>query len=230
MLIYNDNDIMGVIFDLDGTLIDSLSSYYIYFNNGLEGIGLQPVSKGLLFKFMGDGISLRGILRTLIPDDRDESVVETVADGILRRFMEIDMELPLLPGVRDVLAFLKASKTAVGVATARPSGADYEWERFRKAKIADFIDVVVTASEVEERKPAPDSIIECARKMNTPPHNCLVVGDSVSDILAAREAGALPVAVATGVEDSDKLKDEMPAAVLNGLGDLISLVSIPMEN
>jgi phosphoglycolate phosphatase-like HAD superfamily hydrolase len=75
MLIYNDNDIRGVIFDLDGTLIDSLSSYYIYFNNGLEGIGLQPVSKGILFKFLWDVISLSGILRTIIPDDSEEIVV-----------------------------------------------------------------------------------------------------------------------------------------------------------
>jgi len=223
MLIYADNDIKGVIFDLDGTLIDSLSCYYLYFNNGLEGIGLQPISKRRLFKFLGDGISLRGILRILIPDDREESVVETVADEILRRFMRIDMELPLLPGVRDVFAFLKASSTAVGVATARPSGADYEWERFRKAKIADFIDVVVTASEVKKRKPAPDSIIECARKMNTPAHNCLVVGDSVADILAAKDAGSIPVAVSTGIDGSDKLKDGNPAAILDELDDLIAL-------
>lgn len=223
MLTYKDRDIKGVIFDLDGTLIDSLSSYYVYFNNGLEEIGLQPVSKGVLFKFLRDGISLRGILRTIIPDDREDSVVEMVADEILSRFMKIDMELPLLPGVRGVLAFLKISKTAVGVATGRRSGADYEWKRFRKAKIADFIDVVVTASEVEKRKPAPDSIIECARKMNTPLSNCLVVGDSVSDILIAREAGAVPVAVATGIDDREKLKEGRPAAVLDGLGDLIAL-------
>ena len=56
MLFYKDRDIRGIIFDIDGTIIDSLSFYHQYLNQGLEKIGLQPVSKDFLFRNLGMGI------------------------------------------------------------------------------------------------------------------------------------------------------------------------------
>lgn len=164
MLCYKNRDIGGVIFDMDGTLIDSLSSYHFYLNKSLEGIGLQPISRDLLFKYLGKGISLKDILCRIIPQGRGDHVVETVAKEILRRFMKIDMDIPLLPGVREVFAFLKAEETRIGLATGRTSGAAYEWERLKNLGLDNFIDAIVTASEVGNRKPAPDLITECARK------------------------------------------------------------------
>ena len=223
MLSYNDQNIEGVIFDVDGTIVDSISYYHVYFNDGLEGIGLKPISKGLLLKFLGEGISLKKILRTVIPDDRDENVIEMVAGEILEKFVKIDMELPLLPGVRDVFAFLKAAETKIGVATGRTSGAAYEWKRLKEKGLDGFVDVVVTASEVENRKPAPDLITECAKKLSLHPKNCLVIGDSVSDIISGKKAGAIPVAVCTGIENSETIKSQSPEAVLQSLDEIISL-------
>ena len=90
----------------------------------------------------------------------------------------------------------------------------------------------MTSAAVKKRKPAPDVLMACARELDVNVNKCLAIGDSVSDILAAKRAGAIPVAVATGLENSDKLKEEKPEALLEKLDELVGLlVSRPgMEN
>ena len=224
VLFYNSRDIRGVIFDLDGTLIDSLSLYYQCLNQELERTGLQPVSKDFLFRNLGMGISLRDMLRKIISDNRDDEVIETIADGILEQFMKVDMEVPLLPGVNEIFSFLKTEGVKIGMATGRTSGAAYEWKRFNHIGLAEFINAIVTAAEVENRKPAPDVIAQCAKKLHVVPENCIVVGDSISDVIAARAAGAISVAVCTGVDDAEKLKEAGPEGVIERLDNMIGLL------
>jgi len=225
MLFFKNYNIEGAIFDIDGTLIDSLSQYLIYFNIGLEGIGVQPISKDVLFKYLGMGISLKDILRKILPDDKnDDQVVDKVAKEILDRFIEVDMEIQLLPGVMDVLEFFKAEEIKIGLATGRTSGVAYERKRLKTKNLDQYIDTIVTSDEVENRKPSPDVITKCAARLDVSINKCLAVGDSASDILAARNAGAIPVAVATGVEKRDKLKEQNPEALLETLGELIGLL------
>ena len=88
MLFFKNHNIRGAIFDIDGTLIDSLSQYLICFNIGLEGIGVQPIFKDVLFKYLGMGISLKDILRNILPDDKnDDQAVDKVA-AIMTRQLE----------------------------------------------------------------------------------------------------------------------------------------------
>ena len=224
MLFYKSRDIRGVIFDMDGTIIDSLSLYHQCLNQELEMTGLQPVSEDLLFRNLGMGISLRDILRKIISDNRDDAVIKTIADGILERFMKVDMEVPLLPGVNEIFSFLKTEGVKIGIATGRPSGAAYEWKRFNHIGLSVFINTIVTAAEVAKRKPAPDLIAQCARKMNVETINCLVVGDSTSDVIAAKAADAISVAVCTGVDDAVKLKEAGPEAVIERLDNMVGLL------
>lgn len=225
MLFFKNHTIKGAIFDVDGTLIDSLSQYLIYFNKGLEGAGIQPISKKVLFKYLGMGISLKDILRKILPENKNnDSVADTVAKDILEQFLKVDMEIQLLPGVKDVLEFLKAANIKIGLATGRTSGKAYELNSLRSKGLDSMIDAVITSAEVEKRKPAPDILMACARELDVNVNTCLAVGDSVSDILAARNAGAIPVAVATGVEKRDKLQGQNPEAMLETLDELIGLL------
>lgn len=230
MLFFKHYHIEGAIFDIDGTLIDSLSQYLIYFNKGLDSIGVQTISKDILFKYLGMGISLKDILRKILPDDKNnDQVAGKVAKEILDRFMKVDMEIQLLPGVREVLEFLKAENIKIGLATGRTSGIVYERNRLRTKGLERFIDTIVTSDAVEKRKPAPDVLLACARELNVNINRCLAVGDSIADILAARSAGAIPVAVATGLENSDKLKEQNPEAILETLDELVGLLKSRSE-
>ncbi|MBW2643604.1 MAG: HAD family phosphatase [Deltaproteobacteria bacterium] len=220
-MFYKDRDIRGAIFDIDGTIIDSPSLYHQYLNQELERIGCQLVSKDFLFRNLGMGISLRDILRKVISDSGKDEIVEAIADGILEQFMKVDMEIALLSGVKETFSFLKAKGVKIGLATGRTSSAAYEWKRFTHIDLAVFINAIVTAAEVDNRKPAPDIIAHCAKKLHIVPENCIVVGDSTSDVIAARVAGAIPVAVCTGVDDIEKLKEAGPEAVIERLDSLM---------
>ncbi|WP_435547448.1 HAD family hydrolase [Desulfobacterium sp. N47] len=223
MLIYKNRDIRGVILDIDGTLIDSLSQYHEYFNRGLEEFALSPAPRELLFECLGMGIGLRDILRRVTSSKLEDSVIDKIAKWILAEFVKVDMDVPLLPGVVETLEFLKAEGARIGLATGRASGGAYEWERLEHVGLAAFIDVILTAVEVPNRKPAPDLIVACARGMAVAPADCIAVGDTVADIIAARAAGAIPIAVCTGVDGAEKLKTGVPAAVIDRLDEIMAL-------
>lgn len=225
MLFVKNNEIEGVIFDIDGTIIDSLSLYHSCFNHGLEGVGIQSVPKDILYGYLGMSMSLKDILRKIISDDKDAHVIEKAAEEILDQFKKVDMEIQLLPGVREIFLFLKTEKIRIGLATGRTSSATYERERLKKKGLDGFIDAIVTSAEVENRKPAPDVIIACATKLDVEINKCLAIGDSVSDIHAARSAGAIPVGVSTGIEGSSKLEEHNPEEVLEVIDKLMDLLN-----
>ena len=222
MLFLEGHYLKGVVIDIDGTIIDSLSHYLMLLNEVLAEIGQPPVTRDVMFKYLGDGINLKDILRKLIPGG-DDVIFKKVAMSILERFKKIDLELPLFPGVREAFDFLKEKNMKIGVATGRNTRVNYEWERMRIKGLDHLVDTIVTVAEVERRKPFPDLIIECARRLDISPNDCLAIGDSIDDIVAAKRAGSVPVAVSTGIDDRDTLISESPKAVLGRFYDLIAL-------
>lgn len=226
MLFFQGSLIKGAIFDIDGTVVDSLSLYHVHFNNGLELAGFAPVPKEFLFDCLAKGISLKGILRKALPHNVSDRVVEEIAEAILEGFIKVDMDIPLLPGVRDAFSFLKEHGIKIGLASGRKSGQSYELKRLRHLDLDHYVDVIVTASEAERRKPAADVIILCAERLGVDPGNCLVIGDSISDVVAARGSGAFVVAVCTGVDSADRLKGARPDRVISDLTTLPEILEI----
>jgi phosphoglycolate phosphatase-like HAD superfamily hydrolase len=82
----------------------------------------------------------------------------------------------------------------------------------------------VTSREVEKRKPAPDAILLCALRLGLPAEECLVVGDTEFDVLAAKKAGAMAAAVSTGIDDFEFLRKSDPELLFKDIGELSSFV------
>ena len=92
-----------------------------------------------------------------------------------------------------------------------------EWDRFKKFGLERFIDSIVTSREVVSRKPDPDTIVECAKRMKVPIEKCLVVGDTEDDIIAARKAGGIPVAILARENHLDISESEQPEFIFRDL-------------
>lgn len=218
MLFVNGKQIRGVIFDIDGTLVDSFSAFTSVFNKGISQFDLRPVSQQFLTHFLKKGLNLTEMLRMIFPTKTDESLIERFKREILEDFLEIEAsEVKPFPGINELFRDLKDRDLKIGIATGRTSMPENEWNRFKRFGLESFIDSIVTSREVTRRKPAPDAIIECAKRMNVPVEKCLVVGDTEADIIATRRAGGIPVAILTGEDHLDLFEGEKPEFIFKNL-------------
>jgi len=214
-------DVKALIFDIDGTLVDSFEAYYEVFNQGIAEFSAGPISRDALRDYLAKGLSLRTILQNVFPLPMDDTDYEACRGRILQLFKQVEQEeVKPFTGTEALFRYLEAKGIKIGIATGRTSSPEDEWLRFRRLGLAHYISTIVTSREVEHRKPAPDAIIECSRRLNIPLEQCVVVGDTESDIVAAKRAGAIAVAVTTGQENEDVLLKAEPEVVLKDLGNL----------
>lgn len=215
-------DIQAVLFDIDGTLVDTFSAYYRVFSKGIESYGLDPIPKGDLRRYLAKGLSLRTILEKIFPPSTEESTFGACREEIMRLFRELEVdEVKTFPGAEELFNVLRDRGIKIGIATGRMSSVEDEWVRFKRLGLDGFIATIVTSREVPCRKPAPDVIVECAKRLEVAPDKCIVIGDTINDIEAAKAAGALAVVVTTGQEDEDRLSGAGADLVLNSLDELI---------
>ena len=215
-------DIRAFIFDIDGTLVDSFETYHGVFNHGIADFNAGPVPRSVLRDYLAKGLSLREILQKVFPSPMDDATYEACREKILLLFKQAEIEgVRSFPGTEELFRTLEDKGIKIGIATGRTSSAEDEWLRFKRLGLDGYISAIVTSREVEHRKPAPDAIIECAKRMDVPIEKCIVVGDTEADIVATKRAGAIAVAVTTGHEDKEALLRAQPEIVLRDVNDLI---------
>jgi phosphoglycolate phosphatase len=212
--------IRGVLFDLDGTLVDSIGCYWIAFDGGMSKFGLGPVSHERLAGYLDNGARMDQMFADLFPH-LDAATVQACRAEVRNIYLKLEQErVVLFPGARELLAGLKSRGVKTGVATGRMSAGDNKYRELRRFGIDHLIDVVVTGADAKP-KPAPDTVSQCVRRLGLVPPECVFVGDSASDIVAARAAGLAAFAVTTGVGSRASLQVEKPLAVLDGIGQLM---------
>ena len=227
-MVINGRKIEGVIFDIDGTLVDSFPVYCSAFNRGIQQYNLEPVSSEYLIDALKRSANFLEVFRKVFPPRTDEALIERCRKEILELFMKAEVdEVKPFPGVRELFKNLRNKGIRIGVATGRTSLPEKEWERFKKYGLDGFIDSIVTSREVEKRKPAPDAILECANRLKVPIENCFVVGDTEADIIASKTAGAIAVAVSTGEGDIELLERENPEFLFKTLVDFDLFLNRP---
>ena len=218
--------IKGVIFDLDGTLIDTLETYTRAFNQGIAKFDLEPISEEKLASFLNRALGLEYILRELFPSHFEEPEARSrCLLEILKAYIsELEKgKVPLKPGVREVLPALKGMGLKIGIVTGRTTSGEQKWAELRQLNIAHFIDSIVTGAEAP-RKPSPEGVGKCAKEMGLSSEECVLVGDSQADIITGKAAGIMTIAIPTGVAKEELLSKESPTAIISSLAELPSLI------
>jgi pyrophosphatase PpaX len=190
-----------VLFDLDGTLVDSAAVILASFHHATETVLNRRVPDEQILAHVG-GTNLEAQMARLDPRHVDELV------RVYRAHNDPSYDvLACFDGMVDVLHSLKAEGRQLGVVTAkrRPTV-----ERvFAGAGIGEYFDVVVGSDSTERHKPDPEPVLHALRELDAKPEDAAYVGDSPFDMAAARAAGVFAVAVAWGgihrVEDADVL-------------------------
>jgi HAD superfamily hydrolase (TIGR01549 family) len=186
---------LAFLFDLDGTLVDSVYQHVVAWREALEGVGINlPVWKIHRRIGMSGGLFVNALARELDTDlDRDTlaRLPSLHADAYIQHF---DSVRPL-PGAAELLATLSAHDVPWAIAT---SGAE------RYARLAlELLGLppdtpLITRDQVRYAKPDPDLFLTAAERIKVDIRDSIVVGDSVWDLLAARRARALGIGVLSG--------------------------------
>ncbi|WP_406832636.1 HAD-IA family hydrolase [Pedococcus sp. KACC 23699] len=207
-------DFAAVLFDMDGTLIDSIP---VVIRSWLRWAQEEGVDPARLVGF--HGVPARGIAEKLLPPERVDAAVDRI------EAIEVaDTEgITVLPGTLDALATLTGAgpaNPATGVAGDLCAIATSCTLPLADARIAatglPVPRVVVTASDVRRGKPHPDPFLLAARRLGVDPRECLVVEDAPGGLEAARAAGCATLAVTTTTVPADLIAD----AVVATLGDV----------
>ena len=192
----------ALIFDLDGTLIDTVYAHVFSWQHAFWEAGL-PVDGWRIHRRMGmsGGLFTRATGREI---GRDLSVAE--AESLQHRHGEIFAQLMPdrrpLSGAVELLKFLRAAGVLYGIAT---SGHRPEIDASLDALEIDSGTVIVEHGDVMRAKPEPDLFLACQQRMGVRPEDCYVVGDAVWDLLAARRAGMLSIGLLSGGYGEDEL-------------------------
>jgi HAD superfamily hydrolase (TIGR01509 family) len=194
-----------LIFDLDGTLVDTVYAHIFSWQRALADEGMDIPGWRIHRRIgMSGGLFTRAVGRELGHDLSDEqaSELQTRHDELFRELLPPDARRPL-PGAKELLKDLRDQRITHGIATSggRP-GIDASLEAL---EVPDDM-VVVHRGDVARAKPEPDLFNECARRLHVPRAECYVVGDAVWDLLAARRAGMLSIGLLSGGYGADELQ------------------------
>ncbi|MCC6214302.1 MAG: HAD-IA family hydrolase [Polyangiaceae bacterium] len=209
----------AVVFDLDGTLVDSLGDIVATTQYALRTEGHATPSPETLATFVGDGARLLLARASGLPPESPE------VDALTRTFQEryeahaVDTTRPM-PGALEALEALAALPLAV--CTNKPRRAT--WAVLRALGLAERFHVVVAGDELPWRKPDPRVLVRVATALGLEPGALVMVGDGPQDIECGRAAGARTVGVLGGIAPEARMLAARPDIVLRTLGELPAVV------
>jgi HAD superfamily hydrolase (TIGR01549 family) len=192
----------ALIFDLDGTLVDTVYAHVFAWQRALAERDMAIDGWRIHRRIgMSGGLFTRALARELRRTITDEEARAIQArHGEL--FRELLPERRTLPGAVDLLAELRERDVAHGIAT---SGRRPEIDASLAALRVPPETVVVERGDVARAKPEPDLFVECARRLGADADECFVVGDAVWDLLAARRGRMLSIGLLSGGYGEDEL-------------------------
>jgi 2,3-diketo-5-methylthio-1-phosphopentane phosphatase/HAD superfamily hydrolase (TIGR01509 family) len=214
--------IRGIIFDLDGTLIESYEAIYL---------GLKEC-----FQYFGREIFPSSDLKMYLKADLEATLSQFFSpDEILKaipimrtKYEEVYLDKThFLNGAREVLGALHSNGVILGIASNK-------FGRFSRGAlmhlgVSAYFKSVIGAGDVARNKPSPDMIHSSLREMNLPPEGSIFVGDTLTDVETGKQAGVDVYALPTGFCSKKELSQAKPRRLLRTLEELIRLVNNPLS-
>jgi HAD superfamily hydrolase (TIGR01509 family) len=209
----------ALLFDLDGTLVDSVYQHVLAWRDALHDEELD-LSVWRIHRRIGmsGGLFLKALERELgmnLSEGQAERLRQSHARALLGRLEQIRP----LPGARELLSALSSMGVPWAVAT---SGAEKTAGPTLAMLGIPEGTPIVTRDQVAYAKPNPDLFIAAAERLGVPPGDCFVVGDSIWDLLAAQRAGSLGVGVLSGGYGREELEQAGAYRVYEDPADLLA--------
>jgi len=213
--------VRGIIFDVDGTLADSVGFFYEIALEVLELAGAPPVSRERVYELMrlGDAAPLEKLFPPGYPDPSAtlKRIVDERMDDWLRRYHH---ETEAIPGSVELLRDLHAQGLRLGIATSSGRALPF----LDRWGVRHLFSGIVGREDVESRKPHPEPVLKCLGHLRLDPWEVVYIGDSPIDIRAGKAAGSYTAGVLTGTSPHEVLRCEDPDHILESVVGLLSIL------
>jgi len=204
-----------IIFDWDGTLMDSETQIVHAMNGAIDDMKLEKRTTNQCRNIIGLG--LKEAIDALYPG-RDVVFQEQFVERYRHHWFSIAHTSELFPGASETLRLLKESGILLAVATGKGrAGLD---KVLVNTGLEDMFSATRCSDETQS-KPHPQMVSEILDELDIEPHQALMVGDTEYDLLMAINAGVNPVAVSYGVHERERLMQHQPLACLDNISELV---------
>ena len=192
-----------VIFDLDGTLLNTVEDLRAALNHGLAQFGYPPKTRDEMKRIIGGGVYHHVV--NAVPEGTPKAEIDGIFEVFKARYAahNNDTTLPF-PGIPELLKALQAAGIRVAVNSNKLDG---DSRQLIEAHFGALVDMAIGDREGVPRKPAPDSAFEIMAALGVKPERTLYVGDGDSDLLTARNAGTDGAWVSWGYRKREELGD-----------------------
>ena len=215
----------AALFDLDGTLVDSVYDLYIAMNLTLSDLAFPIVSQRLVESWVGNGIETL-VKRGLSGDMQvSEHLDAALADKAIALFyghyeQQVGEYSVLYQHVETGLAALRGMPKALITNKARR----FTEKLLAKLALTSHFDVIVCGDDMA-KKPSPEPLLFACQQLNVPASQAIMIGDSKSDILAAQAANIDVIALGYGYNQGEKLSDYNPQYLCDNFLDILPVLN-----
>ncbi|RHW38918.1 pyrophosphatase PpaX [Neobacillus notoginsengisoli] len=212
------NTIDTVLFDLDGTLIDTNDLIINSFLHTLNRYYPNQYTREDVLPFLGP--TLAETFGKLNPENIEEMIQIYRTYNIANH----DMLVKEFTGVFETVRTLKESGYKLGIVTTKMH--DVVLKGLKLSNLEQFFDVIVALDHVKNPKPDPEPVLLALEQLGSKPETAIMVGDNYHDILGGRNAGTKTAAVAWSVKGRDFLEQFEPDFMLENMADILDIVGV----
>lgn len=211
-----------IIFDLDGTLLDTLTDLMDSVNFALTEYGYPERSYDEIRRFVGNGV--RVLMKKSVPDGVEGEDFEKAFSTFREHYLSnMRNKTDAYDGVRDTLKLLKEQNYKIGVVSNKLDSAVKELCHDYFGELVDF---AKGADGENDRKPNPENTWKCIEAVGAKKENCVYVGDSEVDIKTAENAGLPCISVSWGFRTREELKQNNAKVIIDEPKEIFEVLDI----
>ena len=210
-----------IMIDVDGTLVDSVPDLAYCIDEMMQKLGLQKCGESKVRHWVGNGVPK--LVERALTGELEGQLIREVFDIAYPIFLDLykdnnSQKSYLYDGVREGLDYLISQDYQLGCVTNKSE--QFTHPLLKALGIFNDFKIIISGDTLAKRKPDPMPLLYCAEHFNLKPKECLMLGDSVSDVKAARAAGFDIICMSYGYNHGNDIADENPDLLIDSMNQL----------